>query len=169
MVLWHINHCWLLLPNLFLYIQTGLFQTIQFTMSTQFSLIWPIDRTLTGATSPGQIRSGSDGRKGVLYIFPKLQYCWSLTISLFSIISKTLDQGGGLFLCRDAVGVFCSPSQLGQDYWEHLYTCKILRWNIGKLVVISPSRWGLEHAGCIICSKVSPPPYPRSELGIDSR
>ena len=32
------------------------------------SSIWPIDMTLSGATTPGQSRSRSDGNKGVLFI-----------------------------------------------------------------------------------------------------
>ena len=57
-----------LIPNPFLYIKTILFQTSQFTMSTQSSSIWPIDWTLSGATTLGQSRPGSDGNKGVLRI-----------------------------------------------------------------------------------------------------
>ena len=34
--------------------QTVLFQLIQFNISTQFSSIWPIDRALSGATTPGK-------------------------------------------------------------------------------------------------------------------
>ena len=49
-------------------VKTVLFQTIQFSLSTQFSSIWPIDRTLSGATSPGQSVSGSDVNKKVLWI-----------------------------------------------------------------------------------------------------
>ena len=45
-----------------------LFQTIQFSVSTQFSSIWLIDRTLPGATTLDQIGSGSDDNKGVLCI-----------------------------------------------------------------------------------------------------
>ena len=44
--------------------------------------------------------------------FPKLQHYWSLTIRLFSVISRTLF-GGFLTLCREAVSVFYSPSWLG--------------------------------------------------------
>ena len=33
-----------------------------------FSSIWPIDRTLSGATTPGQSGPGSDGNEGVLRI-----------------------------------------------------------------------------------------------------
>ena len=49
-------------------IKTVLFQTIHFNISTQFSSIWLIDRTLSGATTPGQCEPGSDGNKGVLRI-----------------------------------------------------------------------------------------------------
>ena len=49
-------------------VKTVLFQTIQFCISTQFSSIWPIDWTLSGATTTGLSRPGSDGNKGVLCI-----------------------------------------------------------------------------------------------------
>ena len=45
-----------------------LFQIIQFSISTQFSSIWIIDRTLSGASSSGQSGAGSDGNEGVLHI-----------------------------------------------------------------------------------------------------
>ena len=45
-----------------------LFLTIQFSISTQFSSIWPIDRTQSGATTPGQSGPGSDGVEEVLRI-----------------------------------------------------------------------------------------------------
>ena len=41
---------------------------MQFSINTQFSPIWLIDRTLSGATTPGQSELGSDGNKGVLHI-----------------------------------------------------------------------------------------------------
>ena len=44
------------------------FQTVHFSISTLFSSIWPIDRTLSGATTWGQSGPGSDGNKGVLCI-----------------------------------------------------------------------------------------------------
>ena len=47
------------------------FQTIQFSMSTQFSSIWPIDRGLLGATTPGQSGHWSDGNEGVLRILQR--------------------------------------------------------------------------------------------------
>ena len=44
------------------------FQTIQFSKSTQFSSIWPIDRALSGPTTLGQGGPGSDGNEEVLRI-----------------------------------------------------------------------------------------------------
>ena len=44
------------------------FQTIQFRISTQFSSIWPIDRTLSSTTILGQSGLGSNSNIGVLRI-----------------------------------------------------------------------------------------------------
>ena len=44
------------------------FQTVQFSISTPFSSIQPIDRTLSGATTPGQSGLGSDGARRVVCI-----------------------------------------------------------------------------------------------------
>ena len=49
-------------------IKTVLFQTIQFIKSTQFSFIWPIDKTLPGANAPSQSGLGSNSNEGVLRI-----------------------------------------------------------------------------------------------------
>ena len=48
--------------SLALNVKTVLFQTIP------FSSIWSIDRTLSGATTPGQSEPGCEGNKGVLRI-----------------------------------------------------------------------------------------------------
>ena len=77
--------------------------------------IWPIDRTLSGATTLDQNGPGSDGNEEVLCI-PQT----------FSITGASASDGlvscpGHLFgeevlpVCRDAVGVFYSPSWLGYD------------------------------------------------------
>ena len=79
------------------------------------SFVWPIDRTL------GQSGYGSNGKwKGTLHS-PKLQYYWNLTIRLFSVISRTLVRGV-LPLCREAVGVLYSPSQMGKLFCSTLFT-----------------------------------------------
>ena len=49
-------------------VKTVLFQTIQFSISTQFSSIEPIGRSLSGATTPVQIGLGRDDNKRVLRI-----------------------------------------------------------------------------------------------------
>ena len=51
-----------------LHVKTILFQVIQFSISMQFSSIWPIDRTQSGATILSQSRLGSDSNEGVLCI-----------------------------------------------------------------------------------------------------
>ena len=48
--------------------KTVLFQTIQFSISTLFSSIEPVDMTLSDATSLGQSGPGSDGNERVLHI-----------------------------------------------------------------------------------------------------
>ena len=74
-------------------VKTVLFQTIQFSISP----IWAIDRTLSDTTTPGQSGPGSDGNERVLCI---PQHYWSLTIRLFSVISKTFVVGGNLTLLQ---------------------------------------------------------------------
>ena len=47
-------------------VKTALFQTIQFSVNTRFISIWPIERTLSGATTPGQRGPGGDNDEKVL-------------------------------------------------------------------------------------------------------
>ena len=49
-------------------VKTVLFQTIQFSISTRFSSIQPIDGTLSGATTTSQNGAGTDGNEGILRI-----------------------------------------------------------------------------------------------------
>ena len=51
-------------------VKTVLFQVIQFCISTQFRSICPIDRTLSGATSPGRVDLGAMAMKEC-FAFPK--------------------------------------------------------------------------------------------------
>ena len=48
--------------------KTVLFQTLLFSISTQFSSIWPIDRTLLATTTLGQSGPRSDSNEEVLCI-----------------------------------------------------------------------------------------------------
>ena len=77
----------------------------------QFSSIQPIDKTLSGATTPGQSEPGSDSNEGVLHIPHNLSITGtSPSDSLVSYPGHLL--GEGLPLYRETVGVFYSPSRL---------------------------------------------------------
>ena len=103
-------------------------------MSNGFFL--PIDKTLSGATTPGQSGPGNDGNEGVLRIpqtssisglhSSKHQNYCSLNIRLFNAISRTLDGEWGLPLYRDAVGVFYSTNRLGWLLWS------FFTWNLSN-------------------------------------
>ena len=106
-----------------------LYQTIQFSLSihfkcqnspisnqliksTQFSSIWPIDRLLSGATTPDQIGPEGDGNEGVLRIPQSSIFTRaSLSDSLVSYPRHSL-RGRDLLFCRGTVGVFYSSSRL---------------------------------------------------------
>ena len=77
------------------------FQTIHFSISS----IWPIDRTLSGATTPGQSEPGNNGNKGVLSI-P------GTSPSDCLVLYPGRSWRVVLCFCRDTVGVFYSPSWL---------------------------------------------------------
>ena len=49
-------------------VKTVIFQAIQFSISTQFISIWPIDRKLFHATTPGQRGPWTDSNKELLRI-----------------------------------------------------------------------------------------------------
>ena len=104
-------------------------------------------------------------------VFYKLQHYWSLTIRLFSVITRTLVGGGGLPLCRDAIGVFCSPNRLGQwalyiyirgafnklpgffvqafkiavDFWKFSISLLYIVWDDGLIFMISASNKQLQQ------------------------
>ena len=66
------------------------------------SSIWPIDRTLSGAISPGQSEPGSDGNEEVLHFPQSLLPIHAITEASSDCLSKTLI-GGVLPLWNDAV------------------------------------------------------------------
>ena len=67
LVLWHVNHCRIFNAKS-IFIHTDLFQTIQVSISTLFSSIWSIVRTVPSTTTPGQNRPGNNGNERVLRI-----------------------------------------------------------------------------------------------------
>ena len=52
----------------YIFTSSGFFQVIQYGINTQFNSIWPIDRTLSGATTPSLSGPRSDSKEMVLRI-----------------------------------------------------------------------------------------------------
>ena len=60
---------------------------------------------------------------------PKLQHYWSLTIILFSVISRTLVRVG-LPLCSDTLSVFYNPSRMGNQKECGEVNCNVAEKNL---------------------------------------
>ena len=74
--------------------KTVLLQTIQSSISTLSSSIWPVDRTQSDATTLGQSEPGSDGNEGVLCIPQSFSISEALPLDcLVSYLGNSL--GGG--------------------------------------------------------------------------
>ena len=86
-----------------------LFQTIQFSISTEFSSIGPRDGTQPGASTMGQRGPRSDGNEGVLRI-PQSSCILEPHHIFLSYPRHSLE--AVLPLCRGAVGLFYSASRL---------------------------------------------------------
>ena len=93
------------------------------------SSIWPIDRTLSVATTPGQSGSGSDGNDEIIRI-PQSTSITGASPSECLVLypGHSWGVGGVLPIYRDAVGVFYNPSQLGRKQMEwvsifHAWKC----------------------------------------------
>ena len=94
-------------------IKAFLFQTIQLSIRTLFSSIWPRDRTLSGASTPGQIGPCSDGNEQLLRISQSSSITGTSTSNC--LVSLSGHSGSEVLpLCRKAVSVFHSPNQLGK-------------------------------------------------------
>ena len=104
--------------------KTFLFLKIQFSIGTQFSSIGPIDRTLSGSTSPCQSGPGSYGNEKVLHIPQRSSITGNSPSECLRLYSRHY-LWGGLTSCRYAVGVFHSPSRLGKPKTEFVtwYVC----------------------------------------------
>ena len=100
-------------------VETVLLQAIQFSISTLFSAIRPIDKTLSGPSIPGQTGPGSDGNEVVLCITQSSSITGtSPSGCLVSYPGQSL--GGVLPCCRKAVNVFYSPNRLGNHLFVHI-------------------------------------------------
>ena len=94
------------------------FQLIQFCISTHFSPVWPIDRTLTGATTPGPEWIWERWQWWSTPHSLNLQHYWNLTNRLFSVISRTLIGGSFIPLQRSSQCVL-QPQPTGQFIFVH--------------------------------------------------
>ena len=85
-------------------------------MITQFSSFWPIDRTLSGPTTPGQSGSGIDDNEEVHSITQSSNITEiSPSDCLVSYAGHSLAEGAVLPICRGAVSVFIlQPKPTGQ-------------------------------------------------------
>ena len=72
---------------------------------------WSIERTISGATTPGQSWPESGGNEGIVHIHLSSKAGALSLDCLESYLGHSL-RGGVLPFGRDAVGVFYSPSQL---------------------------------------------------------
>ena len=86
-----------------------------------FSSIWPIDGTLSGATTPSQLGPGSDSNEGILWIPQSSSLIGTLPSDCLASYPGHL-LGGVLPFSRGVVGVFYSPSWLSNGgylcVWE---------------------------------------------------
>ena len=89
-----------------------------------FSSIWPIDRALLGATTPGEGGPGSNGNEGVLGI-PQSPSITGTSPSDVLVSYTRHSFGGVLPLYRGAVSVFYGPSRQGKLLFDSfLYVIK---------------------------------------------
>ena len=98
-------------------VKTILFQTVWFSISKQFCCIWLINRTLSDAATPSQNWPWSDGNEGVLGIPQSSSIIGTSPSDCFVSYARN-SLGGVLPLCREAIGVLYSPSQLGKNTLE---------------------------------------------------
>ena len=111
-------------------VKTVRFQAIQFSIRIYFSSVWPIDGTLAGATTAVVGSPGSDGNEGV-YCSPQSS-SFTGTSPPKCFVSYPGYLGGDLVLCRGAVGIFYSCSQLDGCVWVQVMMCVCVRVRVCK-------------------------------------
>ena len=97
------------------------------------SFIWPIDRVLSGATTPGQSGPGSNRKEGGSTHSPKLLHYWSLIISLFSVISRIVIvcECGGFYPSAEMRSVYSTSlaNWVQQQFGDLLNIMMIIKGN----------------------------------------
>ena len=87
------------------------------------SSIWPIDRTLSSAITPGQSGPGSGGNEGVLHLLQSSCITGALPSDCLVSYPGHSFGGGGLPLCREADLAFYNPSWMGTIVLVDSKTC----------------------------------------------
>ena len=116
-----------------------LFHTLQFNISrlfaTQAVLFLLFDRILSGAKTLDQSGPGSNGNKEVLHI-PQSSRTGALPSDCLMSYPEHMLRGGMSYLCRDAVGIFYSPSRLGLNYCCHIRKKKQKTFKLHNQILI---------------------------------
>ena len=105
--------------------------------------------TLSGATTPSQSRPGSNGIEGVLCILQSPSITGISPPDCLISYPGHLLVGGVLPLCRDAIGVFYSPSQLSNQekvLWNKTYSLHRFPAFLESLILLK--NWCSIHARC---------------------
>ena len=74
------------------------------------SSIWPIDRTLSGATTPGQSGPGSDVNEGVLYILQSSSITGTSPSDYLVSYIRTLVGGGASYPSAEMLSVYSAAT-----------------------------------------------------------
>ena len=101
--------------------KTDLFQAIQFSISTQISSIWPIERSLTCATIlGGQSWPWSDSSEGVLHTLPSSSI--TETSPPDCLVSYEGHSLGWSYLSAEKQSVyFTAPAGCVNVWWYRIY------------------------------------------------
>ena len=102
----------------FYFKQFNLAQVLFYTAEMLNSTILPIDKTLSGSTTPTSVDPESDGNEGVLCI----PQSFSITGAWPSDCLMSYQEIRFLLLCWDIVGVFYTPRLMVFYFKEETYT-----------------------------------------------
>ena len=109
--------------------------------------IWPIDRTLSDATTPDQRGSERNGNEGVLCITQNSSITGASPSNCL-VTYPGHSWVGVLPLSRDAVSVFYSRSQLGYSSSFDRYPSWLVHWHVTycftPCVIWKPLRWNCD-------------------------
>ena len=130
--------------------KTVLFQIIQFRISTRFSSIRSMDRTLSGATTPNKSGPESDGSEGVLRV-PQTSSITRTSPADCLVLypGHPLRWGGGLTPLQRNSRCMLQPQPTGQGVKSEFYFSYIgcLRLRIKFTQLFAYSCVGREHMG----------------------